>query len=141
VARGTVREDHDEIVDVLIRYATAIDRRDWSLFRSCFTAYCTSDYGFGTWSDLDGLTNFMAEFHAPLGLTMHRITNPVTDVDGDTASARSYLHALLTFAAPDAYYEALGIYDDRLVHTDEGWKISHRTYTAVRHRGPDDPSG
>ncbi len=30
--------DRAEISDVVHRYATAIDRRDWALLESCFTA-------------------------------------------------------------------------------------------------------
>jgi hypothetical protein len=39
-----------DIAEVLIRYATGIDRRDWDLFRSCFAADCVAEYeGIGTW--------------------------------------------------------------------------------------------
>ena len=35
-----VRQD---VADVLVRYATGIDRRDWALFRACFTEDCDVD--------------------------------------------------------------------------------------------------
>ena len=40
--------DHEvraDVADVLVRYATGIDRRDWELFRTCFTEDCDADYG------------------------------------------------------------------------------------------------
>ena len=41
-----------QISAVLVRYATAIDSRDWELFRSCFTEDCRFDYGvIGIWSN------------------------------------------------------------------------------------------
>ncbi len=43
-----------DIADVLVRYATGIDRRDWTLFRSCFTDDCVADYGdIGVWHGAD----------------------------------------------------------------------------------------
>src|SRR5436190_220871 len=89
-------EDRTAIADVIVRYATAIDRRDWELFRTCFTADCGSDYGsIGGWSDIDGLTEFMTTAHANMGHTMHRMTNNVVTFDGDTATGRTYVHVIL----------------------------------------------
>ena len=46
----TEREDRQDISEVLVRYATGIDRRDWPLFRTVFTDDCELDYGeIGTW--------------------------------------------------------------------------------------------
>jgi hypothetical protein len=39
------REDQRDIADVVLRYATGIDRRDWPLFRTVFTDDCELDYG------------------------------------------------------------------------------------------------
>ncbi len=42
--------DEQEIAKLLLRYATAIDGRDWPLLRSCFTDDLQADYGdFGAW--------------------------------------------------------------------------------------------
>jgi SnoaL-like domain len=49
----TERDDRQDIFDVLIRYATGIDRRDWSLFRAVFTDDCILDYGeIGVWNEV-----------------------------------------------------------------------------------------
>jgi hypothetical protein len=46
-----------DIAEVLVRYATGIDRRDWDLFRSCFAADCLAEYeGIGTWESADAVT-------------------------------------------------------------------------------------
>nr|MDP9166905.1 nuclear transport factor 2 family protein [Actinomycetota bacterium] len=85
----TEREDRQDISDVLLRYSTGIDRRDWPLFRTAFTQDCELDYGeIGTWHGVDAVTDFMEASHAMAGHTMHRLTNQVIDVDGDTAQAR-----------------------------------------------------
>ena len=56
----TEREDRQDISDLLVRYATGIDRRDWPLFRTVFAADCELDYGeIGAWNGVDAVTNFM----------------------------------------------------------------------------------
>ena len=73
--------------DVLLRYATGIDRRDWPLFRTVFTDDCQLDYGeVGSWKGVDAVTEFMQQAHAMAGHTMHRLTNQVITVDGDPRS-------------------------------------------------------
>jgi len=58
--RVTDRGDRQDICDLLVRYATGIDRRDWSLFRTVFTDPCELDYGkIGTWDTVDAVTEFM----------------------------------------------------------------------------------
>jgi len=39
------RDVRADVADVLVRYATGIDQRDWALFRTCFTEDCEADYG------------------------------------------------------------------------------------------------
>ncbi len=74
------------IAEVLLRYATGIDRRDWPLFRSVFTEDCELDYGeIGSWKGVDAVTEFMQQAHSMAGHTMHRLTNQVIAVDGDKA--------------------------------------------------------
>lgn len=56
-----------------------------------------------------------------LTFVRHHITNPLIEVDGDTATARSYF-AVHTDIGPDHS----GTYSDRLVRTAEGWRFAHR---------------
>jgi 3-phenylpropionate/cinnamic acid dioxygenase small subunit len=127
------REVRQDVADLLIRYATGIDARDWPLFRSCFTDDCEADYGddIGVWHSADAITAWMRETHEPCGHTMHRITNiVVTPRDGGVA-ARSYVDGLIMFGDNQAGTRATGYYDDELVATDDGWKIARRRFTAV----------
>jgi len=53
---------------------------------------------------------------------LHYITNPMIEVDGDTASG--HWHALVTMTAhDDQAYWSLGLYIDTFVRTAEGWKL------------------
>ena len=128
----TERSDIQDISDVLVRYATGIDRRDWPLFRTVFTDDCQLDYGeIGTWQGVDAVTDFMVAAHEMAGHTMHRITNQAVAVDGDTATARAYVDALIMAQDNKSGVNAAGYYDDEFVRTDEGWRLARRRFTAV----------
>ena len=89
------RDARQEIADVLVRYATGIDTRDWDLFRTCFTPDCLAEYAdIGTWEGVDAITAFMTDSHAGMGPTLHRITNQAISAEVDGATARSYVDAI-----------------------------------------------
>ena len=127
------REDRQDIADVLTRYATGIDRRDWPLFRTVFTDDCELDYGeIGVWKGVDAVTDFMDKTHALAGHTLHRLTNQVITVDGDAAEARTYVDALIMMADNKSGVNGIGYYDDELIRSHTGWRIVRRRFTAVR---------
>ena len=129
-----VRADVADVAEVLVRYATAIDQRDWALLRSCFTDDCDADYGsIGVWHGAEEITAWMRQAHEPAGSSLHRITNvAVTPTDdGDRVTARSYVDALVLFADNASGTQALGTYDDELVRTGDGWRIARRRFTMV----------
>lgn len=120
------------ITALLIRYASSIDRRDWVTFHQIFTPNCELEYGvFGRWHGADEATSAMEAGHARMGHTLHRISNVVADVDGDTATARAYVDGLLMDPDGRRGRSASGYYDDELVRSDQGWQISKRLFTLV----------
>ncbi len=136
-------EDERAIVAVLVRYATAIDRRDWDLFATCFTKDVEADYGdIGSWRDRKALVDFMEQGHAPIGPTLHRLTNFVITGDAKQALATSYVDALLLRPDPGVLFRrAHGSYEDRLVREEDGWKIQERRFVAVLIQESPDPAG
>ena len=64
------------------------------------------------------------------GPSMHRLTNFAISVDGDRATARTYVDAVV-FASGANGMHSIGYYDDVLVRTAAGWKIAERSYTTV----------
>jgi 3-phenylpropionate/cinnamic acid dioxygenase small subunit len=130
-----MRDDEMQIGEVLIRYASGIDQRDWPLFRTCWTHDVVVDYDtLGCFSGVDAITDVMTTAHQNMGPTYHRLSNFVIDVEGDGASVRSYVHAVLMVAPGDSanWVEAIGSYDDVFVRTAEGWRISRRTSRVAR---------
>ena len=131
--READREVRQDVSDLLVRYAAGIDRRDWTLFRSCFTDDCVADYGsIGRWNGADEITGWMRKTHDPLGHTLHRITNQAIAASGDAVTARSYVDVIVLGPDNARGAQACGYYDDVIVRTAGGWKIARRTYTMVR---------
>lgn len=129
---STPLSDEQAIAEVLTRYATGIDRRDWALLRSCFTGDVHADYGdTGVWDGGDAITDAMEHLHADMGHTLHRLTNMTIAVDGDAATARTYVDARLLTADGTHRIEAAGFYDDQLVPAADGWRIARRVFTMV----------
>jgi 3-phenylpropionate/cinnamic acid dioxygenase small subunit len=119
------------VTDVLIRYATGIDSRDWAALRSCFTDECDADYGdIGHWHSGDDITAWMTETHGPLGPTLHRISNVVVRYDGDVLRTRCAVHGIIVMPDRSAAVHAYGFYDDEFVIADDP-KIARRRFTQV----------
>jgi hypothetical protein len=124
-------EARDAVTDVLVRYATGIDTRDWVLLRSCFTDDCDADYGdIGHWHGGDEITAWMAATHDPLGPSMHRVSNiALSRVEGEIRT-RTYVHAMIVL--PDrSCVHAYGFYDDEFVLVSDDPRIGRRRYTHV----------
>jgi 3-phenylpropionate/cinnamic acid dioxygenase small subunit len=129
----TARDDRQDITELLVRYATGIDRRDWPLFRTVFTDDCELDYGeIGSWRGIDAVAGYMEQVHALAGHTLHRLTNQAVTVDGDKATARTYIDGLIMAPDNNTGVNAVGFYDDDIVRTADGWRIARRRFTAVR---------
>ncbi|MGE5694099.1 MAG: nuclear transport factor 2 family protein [Candidatus Sericytochromatia bacterium] len=124
-------EDRQDISDLLVRYATGIDRHDWALFRTVFTDDCRLDYGeVGSWDGVGAVTEFMKMAHQGVQ-TLHRMTNKAIEVDGDRATARTYVDMVMVGQGGSGV-NAIGYYDDDIVRTEDGWRIARRRFTSVR---------
>lgn len=121
------------ISDVIVAYATAIDTRDWSLFRQCFSEDVIADYGdFGRWTSLAPFVQFMTDVHRDLGATLHRLSNIVIEIDGMSATAKTYVDALLMPGQGGGEPQSgIGYYQDKLICINGEWKITQRTFTLV----------
>ncbi|MDZ4268738.1 MAG: nuclear transport factor 2 family protein [Mycobacterium sp.] len=123
--------DREEIVELTVRYATAIDSLQYSLLTTVFTDDARVDYGeIGQWTGGAEVAAFMEAAHVAATHTMHRMTNQAVDIDGDAATVRTYVDALILFEGGGV--NPIGYYDDHAMRTDDGWRIARRTYTSVR---------
>ena len=121
--------DRQEIVDVLTRYATAIDQKDWALLSTVFVDGADCDYSALGWhrATFPDICEWLAD-GLSVFVTQHILTNYVIDVEGDEASARTYLQATHTPMEQGRSRELTfrGTYVDRLIRTPVGWRIQRR---------------
>jgi hypothetical protein len=142
-ADGKWADDKWAVAETLYRYATGIDRRDWSLYRSIFTdevLFDFSSYGPNRPPRLlrsaDWIDNLVPLFTG-LDATQHSMTNPTVRVDGDRADITMYMQAHHVFDSndPESYYTLGGYYDDTLVRNGDSWLISGVKLTVTWQRG------
>jgi hypothetical protein len=126
--------DHVEIVQLLSRYAVALDTLDLDLLDAVFTADAQLVMSKGRPMDRAAYKAMCAAVLPELDATQHLVTNPLVDVaaDGRTATCRSYYQAQHARNDLDPPLALMGGWvDDELARTSDGWRITARTWTSV----------
>lgn len=126
--------DHQEIVAVCVRYATALDRRDWGLLRTCFAPDVVAAYqGIGTLEGYQAVEDVCRRALEPLAASQHLLGNHDVTVDGDVAHCSTYFQAQHVRPGTEGgdLYVVAGTYTDRMTRGDAGWRIAHRRLDVV----------
>ena len=137
--------DRAEITDLLTRYARAVDRKDWDLFRSVFTPDAQIDYTQvgGIAGNLDEVVGFLSKVMPMFETMQHLISNIDIAIDGDEARVVAMVYNPLKL--PDSPVWATGgWYHHELVRTPEGWRSRSLVEEASWFDGvpePDKPAG
>ena len=122
--------DRMAIAEVLYRYATALDTRNWDLLRTVFTEDGVYVMGQrGTLTGVGSIAEKLTEVIGGLRATQHLIGNEVIEVDGDSARCTSYVRAQHYQTGHDTGGNTLdmgGTYVDHLTRTPQGWRITRR---------------
>lgn len=129
--------DRQEVAEVCIRYAFALDTKDWQLLESCFAASPVFLHPGGR---LDGFPDILERTKAALGpltATQHLLGNILVQVSGDRATSSCYFHAqhVRTETPGGDLYIIAGRYDDTLLRTPDGWRIAERRQTYLWRAG------
>lgn len=121
-----------EIDDLLVRYATAVDARDWTLLDTVFTADARLDYrsAGGIRGAYGEVRDWLASVLPIFTWTQHLVVNRAVDLApaGDSATAVSIFHnpnGLLVEGRPWLFTVG-GRYHDRLARRSDGWRITAR---------------
>ncbi|AMN46897.1 hypothetical protein ACG33_07260 [Steroidobacter denitrificans] len=134
--------DRADLTDLINKYATGIDTRDWALYRSIFADEVDIDF-----SSYDGQPaarmrgdDWVAAVQMLLpgfDVTQHLLANMVFDIRGDTATVTVYMQAehFLTNGLGDSSHTLGGYYTHRIRLGMDGWKIHGVTLNVTWNRG------
>jgi hypothetical protein len=116
---------HEAIRDLLTRYTYSGDRGRLAELAACFTDAGTLEFpgtiAVGRDRIVTALGSGGGSRNPALTFVRHHITPPMIEIEGHSATARSYFQ-VVSNNGPDHS----GTYDDRLLNTDDGWRILHR---------------
>ncbi|MBZ9685221.1 nuclear transport factor 2 family protein [Clostridium estertheticum] len=122
--------DTTEIIQIINLYGLALDSHSWDLMPEIFTEDVIADFGpaGALWVGVEKLTYAFKIFHETLDNHMHTMYGHVVHVEGDKAHAFTYGDWLLVrdLAEGGPSWLGRGWYDDELVRTEKGWRISKR---------------
>ena len=115
--------DRMAIGDLLTRYATAVDRRNWDLYRTVFTTDAEIDYtsAGGIAGTVDEVVAFLDEVLSGFEMTQHLVANLEVEVDGDTARVTAMFNNSMRLPGGDTWFTG-GWYHHDLVRTADGWR-------------------
>jgi hypothetical protein len=125
-------EDRAEISEQVIRYAMAVDRRDWRMFADCFTDPVHADYSENGVPAADfaraDLVGMVREALSGFTATQHLSPNHVIEFDEndpDRAICYSYMYAqhLLEGSEGGGFFLLRGSYTSHMLRTSGGWRI------------------
>jgi 3-phenylpropionate/cinnamic acid dioxygenase small subunit len=120
--------DARAVHDLVVRYALALDARDWGLLESCFLPDATYTFPGGESPDRAAIVDRCARALTRLDASQHLVGTIDVRVDGDEATATAYFqaqHVKRGTPGGDLFIVA-GTYRDRVVRTPDGWRIAHR---------------
>ena len=109
--------------DLLTRYATAVDRRDWEQYRSIFTADAEIDYtsAGGIAGTVDEVVEFLSTSLEMFEMTQHLVSNIDLEVNGESATVTAMFNNPMRLPGGDTWFTG-GWYHHDLVRTPDGWR-------------------
>jgi 3-phenylpropionate/cinnamic acid dioxygenase small subunit len=128
--------DRQDIIDVALRYARALDTKNYTALTRCFTPDAIYGDRCGH-AEIEAIARAALE---PLDCTQHITTNFQVKVDGDRAHMDCYFHAqhVRGSARDGTQLIIAGTYEDQLVRTADGWKFQSRLLHVLWRNGNPD---
>jgi len=127
--------DRVELEEVMNRYATSIDLRDWARLRTVFVdGLVEADFtSMGVKQVFRGPTEEWVErvrqTIVGFDATQHFFANHSVEIDGDHAVDTRYMQARHQFG--DAHYTIGGYYTGQMERTATGWRIARYALTVT----------
>jgi 3-phenylpropionate/cinnamic acid dioxygenase small subunit len=129
--------DFRAIEQLMVRYADRIDANDPEGAAACFAEDGIGKY----WGECRGRKEIAARLSKILDLfsaTSHHLSNVSIHLDGDRATAMSYVYAFHRMADTGDPLHYWGRWVDRLVRVDEGWRFAEREVVGIGSIEPND---
>jgi hypothetical protein len=119
-----------QITKLLLRYAHAVDRRDYDAIARCYWPDATDEHATFQGNAIDYVA-WLREVLPALAVSTHQFTNMLVDVESqNAASSETYCLNVSVFASaddsPDRLTTAMLRYLDRFERRDGEWRISER---------------
>ena len=129
VNTGEMNADEKTIIDLTIAYTWALDTKQFDELRDVFTPDATGMLHGVACDDTEAIITRISGALTRLDASQHLIGNHQVRIDGDTATCRCQLQSQHVKRGTEGgeTYIIGGTYEDRLVRTANGWRISHRT--------------
>ncbi len=127
--------DKQAIRDLQVAYSRALDEKRYDDLDQVFVPDAVADYGeaAGNQQGLDEIKAACREALDVLTTAQHLNGNHWAEIDGDTARAGCQLmgHQRMDGTLGGDHFSLGARYDDELVRTDDGWRITRRTLTLL----------
>jgi hypothetical protein len=137
--------DRFGVIDAFNRYAYGVDLADELLLASAFTSTAVIEWS-GT-GRLKGGGERIAQLVIPsvkryVG-SQHMVGNVAVSINGDSATASAYAHALSVIEPPpsDAWLLLTGVYEADLVRDGDLWRFEHLVFHCSWYDGRPDAIG
>ncbi len=126
-----------EIYRALVRFARAMDYRDWGALDAIIALDASADLGMGTIHGREGITAFMRSFLDDCGPTQHMLGNVMIDVQDDTAQSSCYVSDMHKGSGEKSAqtFSTLGEYHDSWERVGGVWRMTQRIKRNRAHIG------
>ena len=124
---ASVFEEKDAIRELMARYCFHFDNGEFDAWLDLFTPDGAFNLGkMGRFSGRESLQGFLETLPLTNGLPMmrHCVMNSIVAVDGDRATAQSYV--LVVRGGEDLAVRVAARYEDQLTKTASGWRFKER---------------
>ena len=145
---ASLAEDKLAVAETIYHYALGIDTKDFDLYRSIFADQVEIDFSSYEGSSVvepsslagDQWVRRVQPLFVGLAATQHTMTNPLAEIEGDSATCRMYMQAHHVYEPDkdDSWFTLGGFYDDSLVRSDlspTGWLLTGVKLTVLWRKG------
>ena len=125
--------DRIDIDDLLTRYSTAIDSKNFDLLDTVFTPDALIDYSSaapGVRGNRAEMKKWLSEVLGAFPVTQHLVSNKAISLESDRATGRTMFYNPMGWTEQESGEMKLffvgGYYNDKFERTPEGWRIVER---------------